>query len=519
MQTSLAMTIAISLGSFLIAFIIAFRIGIIYRKKIAESELGSAEEQAKKILNDAIKSAEAKKKETLVEAKEEIHKMRNEAERESKERRLELQKLEKRYLQKEEHLDKKLDTIEKKEETLKTKESQLEEKSKQVDEIQKRQMEILEKISGLTKEEAKEFLIQNIEDEARVDASAKIKEIEEETKEICDEKAREIIAGAIQRCASDHVSEATVSVVALPSEDMKGRIIGREGRNIRSLEQITGIDFIIDDTPEAVILSGFDPVRREIARLTLEKLIQDGRIHPTRIEEMYNKSRKEVDQAIKKAGEDATFETGVHNIHNELIKLLGRLKYRTSYGQNVLTHSLEVSHIAGLIAGELGIDVTLAKRAGLLHDIGKAIDHEVEGSHVTIGADIAKKYKEDPIIINSIMAHHGDVEPTSTIACIVAAADAISAARPGARRENIENYIKRLQKLEEIATSFKGIEKAFAISAGREVRIMVKPEDINDRSMVLVGREIAKKIESEMEYPGQIKINLIRETRIVDFAK
>ncbi len=519
MQTPLAMTIAISLGSFLIAFIIAFRIGIMYRKKIAESEIGSAEEQAKKILNDAIKSAEAKKKETLVEAKEEIHKMRNEAERESKERRSELQKLEKRYLQKEEHLDKKLDTIEKKEETLKTRESQLEEKSNQVEEIQKRQMEILEKISGLTKEEAKDFLIKNIEDEARVDASAKIKEIEEETKEVCDEKAREIIAGAIQRCASDHVSDVTVSVVALPGEDMKGRIIGREGRNIRALEQITGIDFIIDDTPEAVILSGFDPVRREIARLTLEKLIQDGRIHPTRIEEMYNKSRKEVEQTIKKAGEDATFETGVHNIHNELVKLLGRLKYRTSYGQNVLTHSLEVSHISGLIAGELGVDVTLAKRAGLLHDIGKAIDHEVEGSHVTIGADIAKKYKEDPIILNAIMAHHGDVEPTSTIACIVAAADAISAARPGARRENIENYIKRLQKLEEIATSFKGIDKAFAISAGREVRIMVKPEDINDRSMVLVGREIAKKIESEMEYPGQIKINLIRETRIVDFAK
>lgn len=519
MQTSLAMTIAISLGSFLIAFIIAFRFGIIYRKKIAESEIGNAEEQAKKILNDAIKSAEAKKKETLVEAKEEIHKLRNEVERETKERRTELQKLEKRYLQKEEHLDKKLDTIEKKEENLKLRENQLEERNKQIEEIQKRQMEILEKISGLTKEEAKEFLIKNIEEEVRYDASVKIKEIEEETKETCDEKAREIIAGAIQRCASDHVSEVTVSVVALPSEDMKGRIIGREGRNIRSLEQITGIDFIIDDTPEAVILSGFDPVRREVARLTLEKLIQDGRIHPTRIEETFNKAQKEVDVAIKKAGEDATFETGVHNVHNELIKLLGRLKYRTSYGQNVLTHSLEVAHISGLIAGELGVDVTMAKRAGLLHDIGKAIDHEVEGSHVTIGGDIAKKYKEDPIIINAIMAHHGDVEPTSTIACIVAAADAISAARPGARRENIENYIKRLQKLEEIATSFNGIEKAFAISAGREVRIMVKPEDVNDQSMILVGREIAKKIENEMEYPGQIKVNLIRETRVVDFAK
>ena len=511
--------IAISLGSALVAFIIAFRLGIIYRKKIAEAEIGSAEEQAKKILNDAIKASEAKKKEALIEAKEEILKTRAEADKEIKERRNEVQKMEKRNMQKEEHLDKKLETIEKKEENLKLREKQLEEKTEATNEIQKRQLEILEKISGLTKEEAKEYLIKNIEDEVRVEAALKIKEIEEQTKETCDEKAREIITGAIQRCASDHVSDVTVSVVALPSEDMNGRIIGREGRNIRSLEQMTGIDFIIDDTPEAVILSGFDPVRREVARLTLEKLIQDGRIHPARIEEMFHKSQKEVDQTIKKAGEGATFDVGVHNIHHELVRLLGRLKYRTSYGQNVLQHSIEVAQIAGLIAGELGIDVTLAKRAGLLHDIGKSIDHEVEGSHIQIGADVAKKYKEDAIILNAIMAHHGDVEPESTIACIVAAADAISAARPGARRENIENYIKRLQKLEELATSFNGVERAFAISAGREVRVMVKPDDINDEAMVLVGREIAKKIESEMEYPGQIKVNLIRETRVVDFAK
>lgn len=516
---NLIITIAISLGSSLVAFIIAFQLGIIYRKKIAEKEIGSAEEQAKKLLNDAIKASESRKKEALIEAKEEIHKNRTEFEKETKERRIELQKLEKRYIQKEEHLDNKLETLEKKEENLKSREKQLEEKNIQTNEIQKRQLEILEKISGLTKEEAKAYLIKNIEDEVRLDAALRIKEIEEQTKESCDEKAREIITGAIQRCASDHVADVTVSVVPLPSEDMKGRIIGREGRNIRALEQLTGIDFIIDDTPEAVILSGFDPVRREIGRLTLEKLIQDGRIHPARIEEMLLKSQKEVETIIKKEGEAATFETGVHNVHPELVRLLGKLKYRTSYGQNVLNHSIEVAHISGLIAGELGIDAVVAKRAGLLHDLGKALDHEIEGSHVNIGADVAKKYKEDPIILNAIMAHHGDVEPTSTIACIVAAADAISAARPGARRENIENYIKRLQKLEEVATSFTGVERAFAISAGREIRVMVKPDDINDEAMILVGREIVKKIEAELEYPGQIKVNLIRETRVIDFAK
>jgi len=511
--------VAISLGSFFVALFIGIQFGIKYRKSVAEKEIGGAEEQAKKILNDAIKSAETKKKEAMIEAKEEIHKSRNELEKETKERRMELQKMEKRYLQKEEHLDKKLENIEKKEETLKTREKQVEEKNDAVNEIQKRQLEILEKISGLTKEDAKAYLIKNIEDEVRVDAAIKIKEIEEQTKDVCDEKAKEIISGAIQRCASDYVVDVTVSVVALPSEEMKGRIIGREGRNIRTLEQLTGIDFIIDDTPEAVILSGFDPVRREIARLTLEKLIQDGRIHPARIEEMLTKSQKEVEVIIKKEGENASFETGVHNVHPELVRLLGKLKYRTSYGQNVLKHSIEVSHIAGLIAGELGIDVVLAKRAGLLHDIGKALDHEVDGSHVMLGADVAKKYKEEEIILNAILAHHGDVEPTSTIACIVAAADAISAARPGARRENVENYIKRLQRLEEVATSFNGVERAFAISAGREVRVMVKPDDVNDETMILVGRDIVKKIEAELEYPGQIKVNLIRETRVIEYAK
>ena len=511
--------ICIAVAVVLVASFVAFRLGVSYRKKFAESSIKSAEDEAKRIVNDAYKSSETIKKEKLLEVRDEIHKSRVECDKELKERRSEIQKQEKRLLQKEENLDKKTENIEKKEENLREKTKKLEEKEEYVAEIQKRQLEVLEKISGLTAEEAKEYLLKNIEDKVRVAAAVKIKEIEEQTKEIADEKARHIITNAIQRCAADQVAEITVSTVSLPNDEMKGRIIGREGRNIRTLETATGVDFIIDDTPEAVILSSFDPVRREVARLSLEKLIADGRIHPARIEEMVEKAQKEVDATIKKAGESAAFEIGVHGLHPELVKLLGRLKYRTSYGQNVLNHSLEVAHISGIIAAELGIDVVLAKRAGLLHDIGKAVSYEVEGSHVTIGGDVAKRYNEDQVVINSIMSHHGDEEAETTIACIVQAADAISAARPGARRENIETYVKRLEKLEEISSSFKGVEKTFAIQAGREIRIMVKPEDINDETMIVVAREIAEKIENELEYPGQIKVNVVRETRAVEFAK
>ena len=496
-----------------------FAAGILYRKKVAEKQIGSAEEEAKRIINEAIKGGENKKREMLLEAKEEIHKSRSEYEREVKERRAEVSKQERRLQQKEEALDKKINLHEKKEDELAKKITAIDKKQEEVDSLKRSQMEVLEKISGLTQEEAKAYILKGVEENVRHETAMKIKEIEAQMKEEADQTAREIIATAIQRCAADHAAETTVSVVPLPNDEMKGRIIGREGRNIRTLETITGVDLIIDDTPEAITVSSFDPVRREVARLALEKLIADGRIHPTRIEDMVEKARREVDHTIKVEGERATFETGVHNLHPELIKLLGRQKYRTSYGQNVLNHSIEVAHIAGLMASELGVDVTLAKRAGLLHDLGKSVDHEMEGSHVQLGVELAKKYKENPVVINAIEAHHGDVEPQTTIACLVQAADAISAARPGARRENVENYIRRLEKLEELTGSYPGVEKAYAIQAGREVRIMVKPEEVTEDNMILLAREIAKKIESELEYPGQIKVYVIRETKAVEYAK
>ena len=496
-----------------------FVLGVTYRKKVAEKEIGSAEEEAKRIINEAIRGGENKKREMLLEAKEEIHKTRTEQERENKERRNELQKQERRLQQKEESLDKKLDIHEKKEEDLAERIAAVQNQQEEVAKIKKSQLDMLEKISGLTQEDAKAYLLSNVESEVRHETAMKIKEIEAQMKEEADQKAREIITTAIQRCAADHAAEATVSVVPLPNDEMKGRIIGREGRNIRTLETITGVDLIIDDTPEAITVSSFDPVRREVARLALEKLIADGRIHPTRIEDMVEKARREVEHTIKVEGERATFETGIHNLHPELIKLLGRQKYRTSYGQNVLNHSIEVAHIAGLLASELGVDVTLAKRAGLLHDLGKSVDHEMEGSHVQLGVELARKYKESPVVINAIEAHHGDVEPQTIIACLVQAADAISAARPGARRENVENYIRRLEKLEELTNSFPGVDKSYAIQAGREVRIMVKPEEVSEDNMILLAHDLARKIESELEYPGQIKINVIRETKAVDYAK
>lgn len=499
--------------------VIGIPVGVQMRKRTAEKEISSAEDEAKRIINEAIKSAESKKREALVEAKEEILKARNDFERDSKEQRAELQKQERRLQQKEENIDRKTENIEKKEETIQHKLTALEEERESIATVKRAQMEVLERISGFTAEEAKNYLINQLEAEVTHESAMKIREIESQLKEEADTKAKEILSLAIQRCAADHVAEATVSVVALPNDEMKGRIIGREGRNIRTLETMTGVDLIIDDTPEAITVSCFDPVRREIARIALEKLIVDGRIHPARIEEMVEKAKREVDATIKAEGERAVFETNVHGLHPELVKLLGRMRYRTSYGQNVLNHSIEVAHLAGLMAAELGADVTAAKRAGLLHDLGKSIDHEVEGSHVAIGVELARKYKENEDIVHAIEAHHNDVEPHTVVACLVQAADAVSAARPGARRENLENYIKRLEKLEEVTSSFPGVEKSFAIQAGREVRIMVAPDKVSEDQMVLLARDIAKKIEEELEYPGQIKINMIRETKVIEYAK
>ncbi len=493
--------------------------GITYRKNVAEKEIGSAEEEAKKIVSEAIKTAEAKKKETVLEGKEEVHRFRTESEKEIADRRKEVQRQERRIQQKEETLDKKLDNMEHKEEKLNVKLKEADSKLEEIETLKKSQFEMLEKISGYTAEQAKTYLLTQLEDELAHEKSVKIMEYSEQLKEEADDKARNIISLAIQRLAAEQVAEATISVVPLPNDEMKGRIIGREGRNIRAIETLTGVDLIIDDTPEAITLSSFEPVRREVARIALERLISDGRIHPARIEEMVEKAKREVDATIKHEGERVVLEAGVHNVHPELVKLLGRLRYRTSYGQNVLNHSLEVSYLAGMMASELGLDPTIAKRAGLLHDIGKSIDHEIEGTHVQIGVDLARKYKESDAVIHAIHAHHGDVEAKSIVACIVQAADALSAARPGARRENVENYIKRLQKLEEVASSFEGVDRSFAIQAGREVRIMVKPEVVNDERMLPLAREICKKIEEELEYPGQIKVNIIRESRAIDFAK
>ena len=517
------MKLGLAIGLIVIAAVVCgvvgFILGGIHRKRVAEAAIGSATEEANRIVSQAVSEAESKKKEAILEAKDEIHKQRTDLEREIKERRNEVQKQERRLVQKEENLDKKADNLENKEELLNKKIKDSEAKLAEVEALKKSQFDMLEKISGFTKEQAKDFLIKNLEGELTHEKALKIMEIEQQAKDEADNLAREIITSAIQRCAADHTAEATISTVVLPNDEMKGRIIGREGRNIKTLETITGVDLIIDDTPEAITVSSFDPIRREVARLTIERLISDGRIHPARIEEMYEKSKREVEQNVKQTGERAVIEAGVNGLHGELIKLLGRLKYRTSYGQNVLNHSLEVSYIAGLMAAEIGADVKTAKRAGLLHDIGKALDHQQEGTHIQLGVEYAKKYRENDNIVHAIHAHHGDVEAKTIVACLVQAADAISASRPGARRENVQNYIKRLEKLEEIATSFEGVEKSYAIQAGREVRIMVKPEVISDDQMILVARDIVKKIESELEYPGQIKVNIIRESRAFDIAK
>ena len=499
--------------------VVGFCLGSAHRKKSAESTIGSAEDEARRILSDAMKNAETKKKEALIEAKDEIHQLRQDTEKDLRERRSEVQRQEHRLMQKEESLERKLDNLEAKEEKLAAKSKDIDNRLEECDRIKQSQMDLLEKISGCTKEQAKSHLLDMLDGELTHEKAVKIMEFEQRTKDEADKIAKNIVGHAIQRCAADHSSETTVSVVALPNDEMKGRIIGREGRNIRALETATGVDLIIDDTPEAITLSSFDPVRREIARVALEKLILDGRIHPARIEETVAKATAEVNATIKQEGERAMIDAGIHNLHPELVKLLGKLRYRTSYGQNVLNHSLEVCHLSGLIAAEMGEDVTLAKRAGLLHDIGKALDHEQEGSHIQLGVEVAKKYRESEAVIHAIHAHHGEVEAKTTIACIVQAADAISAARPGARRENIENYIKRLEKLEEIANSFNGVDGSFAIQAGREVRIIVKPEAVTDDQMVIMAHEISQRIENELEYPGQIKVNVIRESRAVDYAK
>ncbi len=519
MEVPVYVTVIIAVVAALVCLIAGFVLGYQRRKAAAEREIGSAEEEARRIINDAIKSAESKKREATVEAKEEILKARSEFDKEVKDRRNEIQRQENRINSKEENLDRKLENLERKEENVNARIAHLEQEKVELDSLKDKQLELLEQISGLTVEEAKRYLIDQLEDDVTHEQALKLKEIQVRYKEEADTYAREQIALAIQRCAADHVAEATVSVVPLPNDEMKGRIIGREGRNIRTLETMTGVDLIIDDTPEAITVSCFDPVRREIARLALEKLILDGRIHPTRIEEMVEKAKREVDATIRAEGERAVFETNVHGLNPELVKLLGRQHYRTSYGQNVLNHSIEVSQLAGLLAAELGVNVAEAKRAGLLHDLGKSIDHEVEGSHVQIGVELARKYRESENVIHAIEAHHGDVEAKTIVACLVQAADAISAARPGARKENVEYYIKRLEKLEELTSSFAGVDKAYAIQAGREVRIMVNPEAISEDRMVLLAREIAKKIEDELEYPGQIKVNLIRETKAIEYAK
>ena len=502
-----------------IAIPITYLVTLSYRKRVVEYKIGSAEEKAREIIDEAVKSAETKKREAMLEIKEESIRNKNELDKEIKERRNEIQRNERRIIQKEENVDKKLEAIEKREAGFAAKEEEISKQKAEIARLHEKRVQELERISGLTSEQAKDYLLKTIEDDVKLDTAKLIKEMENKAKEEAGKKAKEYVVNAIQKCAADHVSETTISVVQLPNDEMKGRIIGREGRNIRTLETLTGVDLIIDDTPEAVFLSGFDPVRREVARFALEKLIVDGRIHPARIEEMVEKAQKEVETMMREEGEAATLEVGVHGIHPELVRLLGKMKFRTSYGQNALKHSIEVAQLSGLLAAEIGLDVRLAKRAGLLHDIGKSVDHEVEGSHIQIGVDLCRKYKESPIIINAVEAHHGDVEPESLIACLVQAADAISAARPGARRETLETYSNRLKQLEDIANGFKGVDKSFAIQAGREIRIMVVPEQINDADMVLLARDISKQIESELEYPGQIKVNVIRESRVTEYAK